>query len=79
MRSDGILGKLAKHWLAISLENAATLALAFCHSHQLAAQDMSQYDSLEWAKDGEGLPQSGQPLDDLLELAKRNAFEQASL
>ena len=44
---EGFAGKLAARTVAQSVENAALLALAFCNSHQLAAQDLVQYEKLE--------------------------------
>lgn len=77
---DGVAGKLARHALAIHLENAATLALAFCHAHQLAVQDFVRFEKLEgWDEAAAALGTAVQPLDDLLELMKQNVSEQVHL
>ena len=77
-KSDGVAGKFAQHALALALEKAAILALAFCHSHQLAVQDMVQYEKLEeWGpEDDFGAGHMGLAADTALEHMKHNVTEQ---
>ena len=44
---EGILGKWMIGQVMKSVEDVALLSLAFCNSHQLAAQDLAQYEKLE--------------------------------
>lgn len=71
---DGPASRLAQSVLAEYLEDTATLALAFCHSHQLTGQDILRYEKLGqlWeSPEDVGLPHSN-----LLELMKKNVSEQ---
>lgn len=51
-----MIGKWMVKQVTKSVENVALLSLAFCNSHQLAAQDLAQYEKMErWDVD---LPES---------------------
>ena len=80
-KGEGVVGKFAEHALALALEKAAILALAFCHSHQLAVQDMVQYEKLEeWGpEDDRGAGHMGLAADAALEHMKHNVTEQVGL
>ena len=80
-KSAGAAGKFAQHALALALEKAAILALAFCHSHQLAVQDMVQYEKLEaWEpEDDLGAGHMALAADTALEHMKHNVTEQVRL
>ena len=69
--------------LFTQLENAATLALAFCHAHEIAVQDITNYGALaEWDEDGEREQAEAARLgvhvhlDDLVEHMKTNVSQQ---
>ena len=69
--------------LFIQLEKSATLALAFCHAHELAVQDIINYGALAEWDEGREREQAEAArlgvhvhLDDLLEHMKINASQQ---
>lgn len=55
MQAKAPVGQVASRLVLKAVEHAALLALAFCNSHQLAAQDLRQYEKLErWDFDEQG-------------------------
>lgn len=77
MLKEGALGEWLVKQVTKSVENAALLCLAFCNAHQLAAQDLAQYEKLErWEADK--LEEKGLPEEEEIRLLKQGVSEQVS-
>ena len=84
LASGRLLETQALRLLLRRLERSATLALAFCHAHELAVRDLANYGSLaEWHEDrdrqqeeAERLGVADVHLDDLLERMRTNVSQQ---
>ena len=65
-----------------AVERGATLALAFCHAHEIAAADLVEYGNIEEARGDEaGAPRAAlladnAPLQELAEGVKQNVMQQ---
>lgn len=73
---ENMIGRWASNRLLASIESSALLALAFCNSHQLAAQDLVRYEKLEsWDTSGEEVRLEGTGYSEL----RQGVTEQARL
>ena len=77
-----VLSGAAQEAMFRAVERGATLALAFCHAHEIAAADLVEYGNIEEARGDEaGAPRAAlladnAPLQELAEGVKLNVVQQ---